>query len=323
MRFSGLALVALAVSIVSVPFLGSSPESESASAVVGCGDAPSACGFPDQSNTGVPKGTRLLQVPGQISSGPGWYYDPRGWVEVDTDGAVLSGLYIPCTVDVSASDVTIEADEIATSGPSAIGISLRHTSNVTIQDSTITGLTAGAGRMMAGIKDLYADSTGLTILRDNIRLAETGVQLESGLVQDSYIHAAGFVAGDHVNGVTSNGGGGDLLTIAHNTILIDRGQTDAIGLFEDFGVQQNRVITDNLLAGGGYSIYGGQNTDGPATSNISITDNQFSTIYYPNAGVYGYITHFSFDGSGNTWSGNAWTGTTIDADATPVAILGQ
>ncbi len=31
-------------------------------------------------------------------------------------------------------------------------------------------------------------------------------------------------------------------------------QTDAIGLFEDFGVQANRIIRGNLLAGGSYTL---------------------------------------------------------------------
>ena len=84
---------------------------------------------------------------------------------------------------------------------------------------------------------------------------ETGVRLETGLVEDNYIHEPGYIAGDHTNGVMSNGGVTRLLIVNHNTILIDRGQTDAVGLFEDYGVQQNRRITDNLLAGGSYAIY--------------------------------------------------------------------
>ena len=59
-------------------------------------------------------------------------------------------------------------------------------------------------------------------------IGETGVQLESGLVADNYIHNTGYLPGDHVNGVTSNGGVTTLLTITHNTIFIDRAQTDAI-----------------------------------------------------------------------------------------------
>jgi hypothetical protein len=263
-------------------------------------------GFPSQSDTGVPPGTPLQKVPGQISSGPGWYYDRRGWVEVRGRGAVLSGLYIPCNLNVAASDVTISHDWVVNGGRSAIVISLRHARNVTIEDSTVSGRDAGRGRAMAGIKDVYADSTGTTLLRDDISMAATGVQLESGLVKDSYIHDPGFMAGDHVNGIMSNGGSLRPLTIDHNTILIDRGQTDAIGLFEDFGIQANRVITRNLLAGGGYAIYAGQNRGGPPTRNIVITDNQVSNAYYANGGYYGYLTDFNRRGRDNIFSGNTW-----------------
>lgn len=279
-----------------------------------CASNPHACGFPDASNTGVPAGMTLKKVPGQVSSGPGWHYDSRGWVEVDGNGAVLTGLYIPYNLDITASNVTIKDVKVVTGGPNAFGISVRHTSNVTIEDSTITGRNTGNGRVMTGVKDIYADSTGLTVLRDDISMAETGVQLEAGTVQDSYIHNTGYIAGDHVNGVTSNGGGTGLLTVQHNTILINRNQTDAVGLFEDFGVQQNRVITGNLLAGGGYSIYGGQNPGGAPTSNITITNNRFSTIYYRTAGAYGAAAYFSSAGTGNIWSSNTW-------DSTAAAVL--
>ncbi len=266
-------------------------------------------GFPNSANTGVPDGTTLLAVPGDVSGGPGWHFDSRGWVVVDGDHAVLRGLYIPCNVDVTASDVTIEDVQVVTGGGSSIGISLRHTDDVTIKDTTISGLNSSRGRVMAGIKDIYGDSTGIAIFRDDISRAETGVQIESGLVQDSYIHNSGYLDGDHVNGVTSNGGNPRLLTIEHNTILIDRDQTDAIGLFEDFGVQANRVITGNMLGGGGYAIYAGQNPGGPPTSNIVITNNKISTRYYANGGLYGYVTQYNPGGPGNTWLGNTWNAT--------------
>src|SRR6266536_2825090 len=40
-----------------------------------CVTVPHACGFPDATNTGVPGGTALRSVPGQVSSGPGWHFD--------------------------------------------------------------------------------------------------------------------------------------------------------------------------------------------------------------------------------------------------------
>src|SRR6185437_14616474 len=67
-----------------------------------CSNAPHLCGFPDATNSGVPAKMqkKLLTVPGQVSSGPGWQFNPGGWVEVSGNGAVLKGLNIPYNVDV-------------------------------------------------------------------------------------------------------------------------------------------------------------------------------------------------------------------------------
>lgn len=263
-------------------------------------------GFPSATDTGVPPGTPLRSVPGQVSHGPGWRFDRRGWVEVYGRGAVLTDLSIPYNVNVTASDVTIEDVRITVGGPDAIGISLRHARDVTIEDSTIRGLNTSRGRVMAGIKDIFGGSTGLAVAYDNISLFETGIQVESGLIEDNYIHRPGYIAGDHTNGIMSNGGGTKELTITHNTILVDRRQTDAIGLFEDFGPQRNRRITGNLLAGGGYAIYGGQEPGGPQSANIVITGNDFSSMYYARGGYYGCAADFDQEGPRNVWSGNTW-----------------
>jgi len=311
---AGVAGAAALAAGLSVAFSGAaSAAAQPPRALTGCGTSPSSCGYPDASNTGVPAGTVLKTVPGQVSSGTGWHFDTRGWVQVDGAGAVLSGLSIPYNINVTAPHVTIRGVQVITSGQP--GISIRHTAGVTVEDSTITGVNATTGRMLAGVKDMYGDSTGLTIQRNNISWAETGAQLESGLVQDNYIHNTGFIPGDHVNGVTSNGGVTTPLAITHNTILIDRSQTDAIGLFDDFGVQANRTITNNLLAGGGYSIYGGQNPGTPAPTGIQVTGNKIATIYYAKGGAYGPVTAFNSTATANTWTANTWdaTGQTIPA----------
>lgn len=261
-------------------------------------------GYPDQSDTGVLPGQPLRRVPGQVSRGPGWRYDPRGWVEVYGRGAVLSDLEIPCNVNVTASDVMIKDVRIVTGGPGIIGISLRHTRDVTVADSAISGLNAGQGRLLAGIKDIFGDSTGIRVLYTNISRFETGIRLETGLIKGNYVHDPGFIAGDHTNGVMSNGGNPGMLTIDHNTILIDRRQTDAIGLFEDLGGQRNRLITDNLLAGGGYAIYAGQKRGGPPASNIVIRGNRISTRYYAKGGFYGCVTQFNARGEKDLWARN-------------------
>jgi hypothetical protein len=257
----------------------------------------------------VPRGAALRAVPAQVSSGPGWRYDPRGWVAVTGDGAVLSNLAISCNLDIRASNVVIRNVRLTSSGQSSFGISIRHTSNVTIEDSTISGLNAGRGRLMVGIKDTYGNSTGLRMLDNNIFLTGTGVQVESGLIQGNYIHDMGYIPGDHLDGIHSDGGGRGLLIIRHNTILMNHDQTGAVVLNEDAGTQVDRVVSDNLLAGGGYTIYAGQGPGGPVPSNIEVIGNRVSTIYYPGGGQYGPAADFNAVGSGNSWTGNVWDST--------------
>ncbi len=295
-----MAAAAVAIALISLP--GSHSPAPSGS--TGLPATRQQYGFPNAANTGVLAGTRLLAVPQQVSSGPGWRFDQRGWVEVYGNGARLTSLYIPYNVNVAAFDGTIDNVRIANGGPNALGISLRHTHDVTIENSTISGINARQGRVMTGIKDVFGDSTGLRVLRSDISRFETGIAVEAGLIEGNYIHSPGFIAGDHTNGIMSGGGATGLLTIYHNTILIDRGQTDAIGLFEDFGAQRNRRITDNLLAGGSYAIYAGQKRGGPPTRNIVITGNQISTLYYARGGYYGCAAHFDAQGPDNIWSQN-------------------
>jgi hypothetical protein len=301
---SALAIVVVAAGVAIGITVLVSPKSHAAQ--VTCGTSPSSCGFPSASNTGVPSGITLKNVPGQVSSGPGWSFNAGGWVAVTGNGANLTGLNIPYGVVISANNVTLNNDNIVTGGTNSIGVSLRNTSGVTIQNTTISGLSTGANRVTSGIKDIYSNSTGININHDNISEFETGVQLDSGLVQDNYIHDPGFAPGDHTNGVMSNGGTTQL-TINHNTIFNNLGQTDCVGLFEDFSNQANRSVTNNLLAGGSYSIYAGntKSSNGP-TSQIVITGNVIAKNYFPTGGAYGPVAYFNSSGQGNIFSNNTW-----------------
>ncbi|HSN12789.1 MAG TPA: hypothetical protein VLS51_11840 [Propionibacteriaceae bacterium] len=158
---------------------------------------------------------------------------------------------------------------------------------------------------MVGIKDIYGDSSGTQILKSNITNTSTGIQVYEGMIADNYVHDMGYASGDHINGTTSNGST-DMMTIQHNTILNKFDQTDAISLFQDFGIEANRLITNNLVAGGGYTIYGGDNENYGKTYNIKITNNRFSKLYYPSGGYYGPIAAYDPTGVGNQLSGNYW-----------------
>jgi len=262
---------------------------------------PSKCGYPDATNTGVSASSSLKRVPEDVKSGPGWTWDSRGWLNAG-DGAVVENLIINAPIDVVGKNVVVRNNKITVSGESW-GVALRHATNATIQNNEIGVL--GVPRLLVGVKDIYGDARGTRVIANEIVNTSTGVQIYEGLIEGNYIHDMGFKSGDHTNGTTSNGGTAQL-TIRGNTVFNQLTQTDAISLFQDFGVEANRVITGNLVAGGGYSIYGGGDNDFGKTYNIKITNNRFSNIYFPKGGYYGPYTAFDPTGSGNEFSGNIW-----------------
>jgi hypothetical protein len=274
--------------------------------MLNCALKPSTCGYPDASNTGVPAGVTLKSVPSQVRSGPGWHWDTRGWVTIDGDGAVFSGYKVNAPIDVTADNVAI-SNVLSTLGGENFGIALRHANNTTISWSQI-GPPIGSTRLMVGIKDIYGDSLGTRIYRNEITNTSTGIQIEQGGISNNFIHEMGFVTGDHTNGITSNGSRIGLV-IRHNTIFNQRSQTDAIGLFEDFGVQANRLIDNNLLAGGSYTIYAGQNPGGPTAYNIRVTNNRISRLFFARGGQYGPGAAYNRTATGNQWSNNVWDST--------------
>jgi hypothetical protein len=97
-----------------------------------------------------------------------------------------------------------------------------------------------------------------------------------------------------------------------NTIFNDLGQTDDINLDASSSGQDvaNKIVVDNLLAGGGYSIYGGGSRN-DRTSNIVIEDNEFGRLYYPEGGQYGPAAYVNLGQAGNVWSGNVWLGASL------------
>ncbi len=283
------------------------------------------CGFPDTTNSGVPAGTTLINVPGQESRGQGWEYDDASGLVVTGDDAVIDGLNIKGGIQIKASNVTVENSVITETGD-WWGIGLYSANNVTIEHCDISSPDAtGARRLEVAIKDIHGDTIGSRIIDNNIWHASTAIQIANGIFAGNYIHDYGYNAtdGDHLNGISV--GGGDLhpLLIQNNTILDSYGQTDAIALFQDFGDEGNKTINNNLLAGGDYTIYAGgpdrsngqcatyTGTSGcyGSSNNIVITNNRFSRMYFSTSGVFGPIALFNQLGRNNIWQHNVWDDT--------------
>lgn len=298
-------------------FLGAPQSAVAAELELDCASRPAKCGYPSNRNSGLKKkvrrttadGRRIVRevrfqtIPDDVRSGPGWRWDSRGFVQINGDETVFKNFIVKGTVDVLADNVAIKNVRVLVGGES-FGIALRRADNTKIKRCFV-GPAKGERRLMVGIKDIYGDAQNTKIIRCNIYGTSTGIQIGRGRIVRNFIHDLRYESGDHLNGITSNGSSGHLL-VKRNTIFNSHDQTDAIGLFQDFGIEANRTIVGNLVAGGGYTIYGGEGSGDRSSYNIKITNNRFSNIFYNRSGYYGHGTAFNRHGNGNVWSGNFW-----------------
>jgi Right handed beta helix region len=254
----------------------------------GCSVVPSVCGYPDASSTGVPSSVVLRR---------------SGSVQASVDGQVISGLDITGEINVTARNVTIRDTRVTGSGDWVV-IVRPGADHLVIEDSELQ-TPAGTPQDIACVLNI-GDALP-TVVRVNIHGCSAGVSSGGGVVRDSYIHDMAQRPGlSHDVGVASNGTGG--MRVIHNTIFNQLQQTAAVAFYQDFDVQRNNVVRNNLLGGGGYCIYGGTGTRG-STANIRILHNRFSRRYAATCGHYGYVADFNLHDPGNAWSGNYWDDT--------------
>lgn len=229
--------------------------------------------------------------PGPSTTGSHGVRGVRPGGTVTRDGAVISNVVVNGQLTVEADDVVIRNVMIRTS--SSYGV-LTYGLRTVVEDTTVIG-TPGA--TLAGIAAYPPGS--VHVRRVDVSRVEDGVRLahDSSLV-DSYVHDLAGGADSHYDGVTADGYRG--WTIRHNTILNPHDQTAAVWIGDPRYEASEGLLAENLLAGGGYTVYAGTGTG----TGLHVVDNVFSTRYHPQAGHWGPITEWS--GEGNTWHGNVW-----------------
>ena len=278
----GVLVVALVVTVVLVMIR---PEPQPRVAAPPPGPRPAPTG-PDGSNTGVPAGVALK---------------PSGSLTVSTSGAVISGLDVSGCITIKANDVTIKNTRVrgkATCG----GSHLIHTgmglSGIVIEDVELDGMGVSSGSAVG--------NEGFTLNRVNIHnVGSDGVYVQDNVViQNSWIHGLVYESGDHNDTIMTNGDARNIV-IKHNRLENPYGQTAVIALFEDFGGIHDVLVEDNLISGGGYSVYAGGNTSMPH-SNIRFINNTFTRQFWPKGGQHGPVTALD---STITWTGNTWLDT--------------
>lgn len=268
-----------------------------------CTNAISTCGYPDPGNqtVGVPAGTTLTPY-----SGPS---------NITTAGTVINGAEFTSPITINASNVTIENSDFdenwsQTSSTGAINVSGSVT-GVTIQYDTFHGTSDTAnGLMFAAVYSASNYSAGTNhVTVDHVYFYD-GMRIlhGPGTAQNSYCVSNLPSNGSHMECVYEGGGS---TTLDHNTLLqvgplIPCGSgspcAGPIYLSTDFASEGTETVTNNLLAGGNYTIYGGAPSGSYTAGAMTYTGNRFSNIYYTTCGIFGQVSYLP--SSGYTWSGN-------------------
>ncbi len=157
---------------------------------LGCALSPSKCGYPDATNTGSPSGTKMVRVPADTQSGPGWAWN-SAWsaLIVSGAGATLNALDVSGQIVVDAPNVTVSNSRISACGGfsdnDVVAVRYRASdpsyrgSNARIIDNTILGTPPGCDhRARSGVRDVYGEAPGLVVDGNNISGAGNGVTAE-------------------------------------------------------------------------------------------------------------------------------------------------
>jgi hypothetical protein len=287
--------------------------------VAGSGDGPD---FPDETNTGVPSGVTLQLVPDDVASGDGWVWNAGGWVDITGDGTVFDSFEVNASVNVMGAGCTVSKCSVSNRGNDN-GIAIRHANDTLVENCTVIGSdTPGApddNRLTIGIKDVFGDVNGTIVRGCNISGCSAGIAIDDGLIEGNYIHDFSYAAADHVDALQSfsvsslshtvDGQTWVGLKISGNTLLNQLGQTACILISTTLeSPQGNKLVTGNLMAGGGYCISGPGGDAAGDSHDLVIVDNQISTRFFDTGGDFGPASHFhtGTDWPGNEWSGNTW-----------------
>jgi hypothetical protein len=253
-------------------------------------------GFPDEATTGVPAGVELR---------------PSGTVVVENSGAVVENLLIvDGIIEVRADNVTVRNVRITNDREFVQWGIIQEEGHggLVVEDSEIFG--NGAEQLASAISN---HGGMITVRRVEIHTTTDGIVTSHGVIEDSYLHSPKLFEGDHTDMIQTVGGStlGMPLEVRHNTVINTEPQTSAILLDDANGIGlvpvHGVLIEDNLLAGGGYTLYcGGLVAEGHDPADIVIRDNVFSTELWPDSGYYGPVAYFDPGAPGNVWSGNAY-----------------
>jgi hypothetical protein len=222
-------------------------------------------GLPNARNTGVPPGTTLT---------------PSGSMTISAAGTVVDGRDIKGCVTVNAPNVTIRKSRVRCDGSSAIRSG---STGLTIEDTTVEcGNKAGQTAITPAN---YAARRVDASRCENTMWADNDVLIEDSFIHDEIPYDP--ARDPHTDGIQVPAGGKNI-TIRHNTVY---GGYESQSNFGNSAIttgaspgagNTNLTITDNLLAGGGFTVYCPD-----VSSSFTFTNNRFSRVLVDTVGGFG------------------------------------
>jgi len=257
-----------------------------------------ACGgYPDAGDTGVPVGTGLTKVTGQLI--------------ITKEGEVVSNKLIEGGVVIRANNVHLEDDEVVAytqskcgekSGGAAITVlgepgTEKPVTGVVIKHDTIRGVKATCPEaLQAGI--WVRVGSAATVTAEYNKLYWLGRCFQSAARwENNYCLLNATLYGEHYedvfeDGTNTTGAGG--VIIKHNTLLNFHEQTAVITLFAHSDVGEE-IVENNFMAGGGYVMYlngrpnAGVTVKGPVRvrgNRVARCTGETEVLTGPNEGVH-------------------------------------
>lgn len=213
---------------------------------------------PDASNTGVPAGTSLTVVNGDLN--------------ITTAGQVVEGRDVRGFVNISASNMTFR-NSIVRGGSPGSGfrgiINVNSGTGVKIENVEINPTTPSV--YWDGIK-----GSGFTATAVNISRVVDGMKVSSNsVIEKSYIHDLSYFANDpSQGGGETHGDGiqildGSNITVRTSNINPGSGGNAAIQVTQDWGPVSNLLIDGNWMDGGGCTL----NIAWKGGGNMTVTAN--------------------------------------------------
>jgi Domain of unknown function (DUF4082) len=274
------------------------------------------CGWPGAANTGYPDGQVFAKT-------------VTGGLTVSVDGTVIDGYKISGGVTVNAKNVVIRNSWITNSAGGVDGtgvVKILQGASANIDHNLLDGLNATHACIWHEGASMVATANECTGVNDGIFSWATTVGVDGTgdnfTIADNWLHNfTTLAANGHVDGYQTEGAKNGV--IRHNTFDVAQDQTSAIAIWNSRKNASNIAVTNNLIQGGGFSVYAedynpseSSPASGYTVTNITFTDNRFSNSRYACVGNWGvwYTRGAPSDGWHRTGNVLLETGQNLDSN---------